>query len=57
MEPYKPYTRYDVGQYVLVYPEYVVASGGSHWVPVYDPDGNPSGYLWLGWLEFPTIWE
>ena len=56
-EPYKPYIRYEVGQTVLVYPKYVVATGGSHWVAIYDPDGNPSAYLWLGWLDFPTIWE
>ncbi len=57
MEPYKPYIRYEAGQHVIVYPEYVIASGGSRWLPVYDPDGKPSGYLWLNWLDFPTIWE
>jgi hypothetical protein len=57
MNTYKPFIHYDLNQPVLVYPKYVIATGGSHWYPVYDPDGKPSGYLPAGSVMFPGIWE
>jgi len=57
METYKPYIRYATGKYEIVYPEYVIATGGSHWYPIYDPDGKPSGYLRSTFISFPEVWK
>ena len=57
MNTYKPYIRYNVGSTEIVYPEYVIATGGSHWYPVYDPDGKPSGYIRSTFISFPLFWE
>ena len=57
METYKPYIRYSSGKFEIVYPEYVVATGGSHWYPIYDPDGKPSGYIRSTFISFPEIWN
>ena len=57
MDTYKPFIHYEVGQSVLIYPKYVIATGGSRWHPIYDPDGKPSGYLPVGSVMFPGTWE
>ena len=57
METYKPFIRYSHGKFEIVYPEYVVATGGSHWYPIYDPDGHPSGYIRSTFISFPDIWN
>jgi len=57
MDTYKPFIHYEVDQSVLIYPKYVIATGGSHWYPIYDPDGKPSGYLPVGSIMFPAVWE
>jgi len=57
METYKPTIRYDPGMFEIVYPEFVVATGGSQWYPVYDPDGKPSGYLQSRFISFPQTWD
>jgi hypothetical protein len=57
MVTYKPYIRYNPGNFEIVYPKYVIATGGSHWHPVYDPDGNPSGYIRSTFISFPGTWD
>jgi hypothetical protein len=57
MDTYKPYIHYNAGQTLILYPKYVVADGGSHWYPIYDPDGNPSAYLMATKVKFLFKWE
>jgi TolA-binding protein len=57
METYKPYIHYDAGKKVILYPEYVIATGGSHWYPIYDPDGEPSAYLMATKVKFLYEWD
>jgi len=57
METYKPAIRYSSGKTEIVYPEFVVATGGTHWYPVYDPDGKPSGYIRSIFISFPKFWD
>ena len=57
METFKPYIRYSPGKFEIIYPEFVVATGGSHWYPIYDPDGKPSGYIQSTFISFPEIWN
>ena len=57
MDTYKPYIHYDPGKELILYPEYVIATGGSHWYPIYDPDGNPSAYLRDTKVKFLYEWD
>ena len=57
MDTYKPFIHYDTGDSVLVYPKFVVATGGSRWMAIYDPDGKPSAYLPADSIAFPNVWE
>jgi hypothetical protein len=57
MTSVQPLVRYKEGDYEIVYPKYVIATGGEHYYPVYDPDGNPSTYLRAILVYFPTMWE
>jgi hypothetical protein len=57
MDTYKPFIHYNVNQEVILYPKYVIATGGSRWYPIYDPDGTPSGYLPAISVNFPPNWE
>jgi hypothetical protein len=57
METYKPAIRYRSGQTEIVYPEFLVGTGGTHWYPVYDPDGKPSGYIRSIFISFPKFWD
>lgn len=57
MGTYQPIIKYEAGDTVLVYPKFVVATGGSYWYPIYDSDGKPSGYLPVTKVTFPVKWE
>jgi hypothetical protein len=57
MEAYKPYIHYDPGDRVIVIAEPVIATGGIPYYPVYDPDGNPSGFIRYNVLGFPLFWN
>ena len=57
MDTYKPFIHYKPGQHITLYPEYVVATGGSHWYPIYDPDGKPSAYVRADSVKFLYIWD
>lgn len=57
MDTYKPIISYKVGNSVILYPDFVIATGGSHWYPIYDPDGTPSGYLPATKVSFPAKWD
>jgi PBP1b-binding outer membrane lipoprotein LpoB len=57
MDTYKPYIKYKVGDREIVYPKWIVATGGMLYLPVYDPDGEPSGYIKAWKVKFPQFWE
>jgi len=57
METYQPAIRYNAGSTEIVYPEFIVGTGGTHWYAVYDPDGKPSGYLRSVFISFPLFWD
>lgn len=53
----QPIVKYKAGDYEIVYPETVIATGGEPYYPVYDPDGTPSGYIRSKFISFPLLWE
>lgn len=57
MVSYQPIIQYKQGAEEIVYPEFVIATGGEHYYPVYDPDGTPSGYLRAILVVFPLMWD
>lgn len=57
MDSYKPIIPYEVGDYEIVDAQYIIATGGARFYPVYDPDGEPSGYLWSKFIKFPLVWD
>ena len=57
MDTYKPYIHYNAGDSVILYPKYVIATGGSYWYAIYDSDGKPSGYLPATRVTFPASWD
>jgi hypothetical protein len=57
MTTYKPNIHYNVGEYVILYPRYVIATGGSHWYAIYDSDGKPSAYLPATKVTFLATWN
>lgn len=57
MVSYQPLIKYKAGDYEIVYPAAVTATGGEPYYPVYDPDGTPSGYIRAKFVTFPLMWE
>ncbi|HKJ27790.1 MAG TPA: hypothetical protein VJ965_09145 [Anaerolineales bacterium] len=57
MEVYEPRIKYEKGKTELLITEFVIATGGSHWYPIYDPDGKPSLYVPVSSVKFLYTWD
>jgi hypothetical protein len=57
MEALTPRITYGPGEMILVYAERVIATGGMHFLAVYDPDGNPSAFLVAEKIEIARTWD
>lgn len=57
MEIIEPRIKYQAGDTEILYPAYVVATGGAHYYPIYDPDGKPSTYVRAVDVKFLYDWD
>ena len=53
----EPRIRYESGSQEVLISKFVVATGGSHWYPIYDPDGKPSTFIHAECVKFLYTWE
>jgi hypothetical protein len=57
MKILEPRIKYYQGDTEILVPNFVVATGGSHFFPIYDPDGKPSTFVREQDVFFLPIWD